>query len=203
MADYDAATYGDRFADVYDTWYAGRGDTEGAVDLLASLAGAGPALELGIGTGRLALPLADRGIAVHGIDSSARMVEKLREKPGGANLPVVIGDVAEAGVEGPFSLVYVSELDLMAQLAGLRLRDRWADWRREPFTAASPNHVSVYARPSAAASPSSPWRWSTNWRAVRPLRPLCHSAHWRARRRSTSGSTLRPRWPASDSTTAR
>jgi SAM-dependent methyltransferase len=244
MAGYDAETYGDRIADDYDALYEGRWDTDGAVELLAGLAGAGPALELGIGTGRLALPLAARGVEVHGIDSSARMVEKLREKPGGADLPVLIGDFADVGIEGPFTLVYVavntffgllsqaeqvrcfrnvagrlklggafvieafvpdptrfdrgqrlggldvgtdrvtleatthdpvsqrlmsqhvvlteggirlyparlryawpSEMDLMGQLAGLRLRERWANWRREPFTASSMNHVSVYERP--------------------------------------------------------
>ena len=180
---------------------------------------------------------------VYGIDASERMVERLREKPGGAEIPVAIGDFADVGADGPFTLVYVvfstfyglqsqeeqvrcfrnvaarlapggafvieafvpdqtrftrggslecvrvetdlvmlgatrhdavsqtlvsqyvklteggirlypaqlryawpSELDLMAQLAGLRLRDRWANWRREPFTATSMSHVSVYAR---------------------------------------------------------
>jgi SAM-dependent methyltransferase len=243
MAEYEAGTYGDRIADAYDEIYASRWDTDGAVELLAELAGAGPALELGIGTGRIALPLAERGVVVHGIDASARMVEKLREKPGGADLPVEIGDFADVAVDGPFSLIFVvfstfygllsqeeqvrcfrnvadrlapggafvieafvpdptrfsrsssleavlvetdrvmlgatrhdavqqalvsqyvmlteggirlyparlryawpSELDLMAQLAGLRLRDRWANWRREPFTAASASHVSVYER---------------------------------------------------------
>jgi SAM-dependent methyltransferase len=243
VAEYEAGTYGDRIADDYDEIFAGRSDMDEAADFLAELAGAGPALELGIGTGRIALPLAARGVAVHGIDASARMVEKLREKPGGADLPVVIGDFADVGVSGPFTLVFVvfttffglqsqeeqvrcfrnvaarlttggtfvieafvpdptrftrgsnleavrvetdqvllgatrhdavsqtlvsqyvvvteggirlfparlryawpSELDLMAQLAGLRLRDRWANWRREPLTAASASHVSVYER---------------------------------------------------------
>jgi SAM-dependent methyltransferase len=244
MAEYEASTYGDRIADIYDSWYEGRWDTSGAVDLLAGLAGSGPVLELGIGTGRLALPLAEQGVEVHGIDTSARMVAKLHEKPGGADIPILIGDFADVGVDGPFTLVYVavttffglptqeeqvrcfrnvadqlkpggafvieafvpnparftqgrhlgclqvetghvaieasthdpvsqqivsqnvvlteagirlypvrlryawpSELDLMAQLAGLRLRDRWAGWRREPFTASSTQHVSVYVRP--------------------------------------------------------
>ena len=243
MAEYEAGTYGERIADDYDEIFAGRSDADEAADFLVGLAGAGPALELGIGTGRLALPLAARGVMVHGIDASERMVEKLREKPGGAEIPVAIGDFADVGVDGPFSLVYVvfnsffgllsqeeqvrcfrnvadrltpggtfvveafvpdptrfsrggnlecvrvetdrvllsatrhdavqqalvsqyvvfteggirlyparlryawpSELDLMAQLAGLRLRDRWASWRREPFTAASTGHVSVYER---------------------------------------------------------
>ena len=244
MAEYGTETYGDRIAEIYDALYEGRLDTDSAVELLAGLAEAGPVLELGIGTGRLAVPLAERGIEVHGIDASAGMVAKLREKPGGAAMPVLLGDFADVGVDGPFSLVYVafttffglgsqdeqvrcfrnvadrltpdgvfvieafvpdqtrftsggnleclrvetdqvmlgatrhdavtqtlasqyvvvgeggirlyparlryawpSELDLMAQLAGLRLRDRWANWRREPFTATSGSHVSVYARP--------------------------------------------------------
>jgi SAM-dependent methyltransferase len=77
------------------------------VDLLAELAGSGRVLELGIGTGRIALPLAARGISVTGIDASQGMVEQLRAKPGGADIPVVIGDFGEALPEGPFSLAYV------------------------------------------------------------------------------------------------
>jgi SAM-dependent methyltransferase len=199
-------------------------------------------LELGIGTGRVALPLAARGVEVHGIDASESMVAKLRAKPGGADLPVTIGDFADVPVDGDFDLVYVvfntffavltqdeqvrcfanvarrlkpngafaiqafvfdptrfqhgqrvqatnveegaiafdvalhdavgqtvsvqkvvvgdgtvrtlpirlryvwpSELDLMARLAGLRLRERYEDFERRPFTAASASHVSVYA----------------------------------------------------------
>jgi SAM-dependent methyltransferase len=105
---YGTATYGDRIADVYDALYEERWDTGGAVDLLASLAGPGPVLELGIGTGRLALPLAARGVDVRGIDASERMVAKLREKPGGDKIPVLIGDFAEVGVDGSFSLVFVA-----------------------------------------------------------------------------------------------
>jgi SAM-dependent methyltransferase len=78
-----------------------------AVDFLAERAGGGAALELGIGTGRIALPLAERGVRVHGIDLSEAMVQKLREKPGGAEIPVAIGDFATTRVEGSFSLAYV------------------------------------------------------------------------------------------------
>lgn len=242
MRDYDAASYGDKIADVYDEWYAEL-DTSGAVDLLAELAGPGPVLELGIGTGRVALPLAERGIEVHGIDASEAMVGKLRGKPGGDRIPVTMGDFADVGVDGRFSLIavvfstffslrsqeeqircfnnvaahleekgvfvvetfvpdvsrfdrqqrvsvsrvkyeevmlevskhdpveqrvdshhvvvsetgikmhpvrvryaYPPELDLMARLAGLRLRERWGGWRREPFTASSIWQVSVYER---------------------------------------------------------
>ena len=241
MEGYDAATYGDRIADVYDEWYGEAPflETEAAVETLAGLAGAGPALELAIGTGRLALPLAARGLEVHGIDASEAMVAKLREKPGGDAIPVTIGDFADVGVDGRYPLVYLvfntlfalrtqddqvrcfqnvaarlaeggvfvveafvplperfqgnvrvqkvdtdfvrldmstldrnqqvtdsqhvvltpsglrffpvrirwaypPELDLMARLAGLGLRDRWSSWAREPFTGTSTKHVSVY-----------------------------------------------------------
>ena len=244
MPDYDPTTYGDRIADVYDEWFAVPSDTEDTVGFLSDLAGPGPVLELGIGTGRVALPLAQRGHEVRGVDASEAMVEKLRAKSGGENIPVTIGDFAELDIEEEFSLVYVvfntffallsqeeqvhcfenvarrlrgeggafvmeafvpdmtrwnrnqrldarhvgndnvvldaarhdpieqrvasshlvvseagikmypvrlryawpSELNLMARLAGLRLRKRWGGWRREPFTASSTRHVSVYER---------------------------------------------------------
>jgi SAM-dependent methyltransferase len=243
MEDKEERTYDARCADVYDQWF-GYFD-EAAVDVLEELAGGGRALELGIGTGVVALPLAARGVEVHGIDSSAEMVARLRGKPGGDAIPVTLGNFAEAGVEGEFSLVFVvyntlfalqtqeeqvrcfrnvaarlrpggafvleafvpdlaqlsagqgvrllhmtdervgvkiyqhdpvrqkiksrhvvftdggsrlfpvevryawpSELDLMARLAGLRLRQRWGGWRREEFTARSEKHVSVYELPA-------------------------------------------------------
>lgn len=77
------------------------------VDLLADLAGGRPALELAIGTGRVALPLAARGVEVHGIDLSPHMVDELRAKPGGDALPVVVGDMATTRVEGSFGLVFL------------------------------------------------------------------------------------------------
>ena len=241
MKDYDEATYGDRIADVYDEWYRAL-DPAPAAETLAALGGGGAALELAIGTGRIALPLAAHGIEVHGIDASEAMVARLREKPGGERIPVTIGDFAEVAVDGRYALVYVafntffallsqekqvrcfanvaehltddgvfvieafvpdlarfdrgqrvnanrveadlvildvsihdpveqrvasqhvvlggggvrlqpvairyafpSELDLMARLAGLELRERWSGWSREPFTPASGSHVSVYA----------------------------------------------------------
>lgn len=107
---YGASTYGDRWADVYDAWVADRfppGEAEDAADFLADLAGGGPALELAIGTGRVALPLVARSVEVHGIDASEAMVAKLREKPGGADIPVWIGDFADVGVEGTYPLIYV------------------------------------------------------------------------------------------------
>ena len=214
-----------------------------AVDLLAGLAGSGPALELAVGTGRVAIPLAARGVPVTGIELSAPMVEQLRRKVDEATLPVVVGDMATTTVPGEFSLVYLvwnsisnlrtqqeqvacfrnaarhlapggrfvielwippirrlppgqvavpmsmteghlvfdtydlvtqqctshhyrsdpdgstrygtgsfrylwpSECDLMAQLAGLELEARYADWDRSPFTADSESHVSVWRRP--------------------------------------------------------
>lgn len=251
MSDYTTSTYGDRIAEVYDELYGGMFDVEATVALLAELAGGGPALELGIGTGRVALPLAARGVPVHGIDASEAMVARLRAKPGGTAIPVTMGDFADVPVEGVFSLVFVvfntffglltqddqvrcfqhvgrrltpdgvfvlecfvpdptrfvrgqsvsatrveidrvvmdvaqhdplnqrvmsqhvhitaqgirlypvhlryawpSELDLMARLAGLRLRHRWGGWRREPFTAASDRHISVYARADIASTPA-------------------------------------------------
>jgi SAM-dependent methyltransferase len=237
---YDAATYGNRVADVYDELFHPP-DTDAAVALLAELAGSGPALELAVGTGRLALPLALGGVSVSGIDSSEAMVEKLRAKPGGDQIAVTIGDFADVPVDGRFALIFIayntffvlldaeaqrrclehvasrlepdgrfvveafvpdtsrfergqhvevtqvgldaavlsvsrhhaatqrvdsllvrvsndgvrtwpvrlrysfpSELDLMANLAGLRLEQRWGGWSREPFTDESVKHVSVY-----------------------------------------------------------
>jgi SAM-dependent methyltransferase len=102
---YDPAAYGDDVADIYDRMY--RPNTA-AVRCLAGLAGAGPVLELAIGTGRLALPLAATGLEVHGIDASAAMVAQLRAKPGGDAVPVVIGDIADVGIEGEFALVFVA-----------------------------------------------------------------------------------------------
>ena len=241
MRDYDLAAYGQRIAGVYDDWMRAI-DPADAVEALARLAGQGPVLELGIGTGRIALPLAERGVEVHGIDVSEAMLARLREKPGGERITTTLGDLADVAVEGRYSLVFVaantffgvlsqdeqvrcfanvearlleggvfvieafvpdparfapgrlsvrsveldsvrleaslhdpvsqtidaqaielsepgvrfvpfrlryarpSELDLMAQLARLRLRERWGDWSSEPFTAASKHHVSVYER---------------------------------------------------------
>ncbi len=242
MEEYTASTYGDRIAGVYDEFYRPV-DISERVDFLEVLADGGRALELGIGTGTFALPLAARGVEVHGIEISEAMVEQFRAKEGGAGMPITVGDFADVGVEGTFSLIFVifntffmlteqeeqircfenvashldesgvflvhafvpdvtmfdrgqhvsgdladlatvrmdvsihdsmnqvvdfrhislteagirmypgrlryawpSELDLMARLAGLRLRDRWADWRRLPFTSRSRSHVSVYER---------------------------------------------------------
>lgn len=248
MKDYDPSTYGDRISEVYDNWYESRLDPSDAVELLASIAGSGRALELGIGTGRVALPLAGKGVAVSGIDASEAMVARLRAKPGGDRIEVAIGDFADVDVAGTFSLIYIpfttffalgsqeeqvrclgnvanhlepaghfvmdafvpdlerygetgqatttqmvtvdsvlidavrhdplnqiieghhvvmtekqtklyplhlrycwpSELDLMAQLAGLALVERFEDYDRTPFGATSGRHVSIYGRPDEA-----------------------------------------------------
>lgn len=91
----DPAAYGRSFADVYDDWYADVSDVGATVAVLADLAAGGPVLEMGIGTGRIALPLQARGVAVRGIDASEEMVATLRSKPGSATIPVVIGDLAD------------------------------------------------------------------------------------------------------------
>src|ERR1700759_632646 len=102
----DPAFYGDRWAAVYDDHHA-RMDPGPAVEFLSGLAGDGRVLELAIGTGRVALPLAARGVMVEGGDASAAMVERLRAKPGGESIPVTIGDMAEVPVSGRFRLVYL------------------------------------------------------------------------------------------------
>jgi SAM-dependent methyltransferase len=106
MDDYGPETYGERVADVYDEWYVPP-NTAGECDFLAEYAADGRVLELGIGTGRVAIQLAARGIEVHGIDSSPAMVAQLRAKPGGADLPVVVGDIADVPVDGDFALVFI------------------------------------------------------------------------------------------------
>jgi SAM-dependent methyltransferase len=107
MEGYGAKTYGDWIAEDYDHLHVGRHDTDACVDLLAGLAREGPVLELGVGTGRVALPLAARGLQVHGIDVSEAMVERLRAKPGGETVRVTFGDFAEVPVTGTFRLVFV------------------------------------------------------------------------------------------------
>ena len=111
---YGPASYGDAFADVYDEWYADVSDVDATVDALVRLAAGGPVLELGIGSGRIALPLASRGVAVWGIDASNAMLDRLRAKPGGAALPVALGDMADVdlssvpGAPAHFAVVVVA-----------------------------------------------------------------------------------------------
>ncbi len=104
MKEYDALTYGEGIADVYDDLYPGCEDE--VLDLLEELAAGGPVLELGIGTGRVALPLAQRGGLVRGIDASPAMVEKLRAKPGGDQVPVSMGSFAEITIDERFDLIF-------------------------------------------------------------------------------------------------
>jgi SAM-dependent methyltransferase len=108
MTDYTAATYGERIAEIYDDLYQFPAETDAAVELLAELAAGGPVLELGIGTGRLALPLARRGLPVAGIDASEAMIAKLRAKPHGDAIALRVGDFADVAVDGTFRLVFVA-----------------------------------------------------------------------------------------------
>jgi SAM-dependent methyltransferase len=238
---YSDETYGERVAGVYDEWYSSVDPH--AIDLLATLSGNGRALELGIGTGRVALPLADKNVNVSGIDAAQSMIERLKAKPGSERINVHPGSFADVSIDGEFDLVYVvfntlfalgsqaeqvrcfrnvaahlstkgcflieafvpnlnrftggqvnwatkvtedvveldvgqhdsatqrvtsqkvvitdgnvrlypvqiryawpSEIDLMAQLAGLRLQSRWSGWQKEPFDSESGKHISVYER---------------------------------------------------------
>ena len=200
--------FGESVAARYDETTAGLNDPAvlgPTVDFLAELAAGRRVLELGIGTGRVALPLAARGLAVHGIELSKAMVARLRAKPGGERIGTTIGDFAMARADGTFGLAYLvrntimnltserfhvfawdeahqgideidvatqqlvshhfrtvdgrrkrwsapfryvwpAELDLMAQLAGMTLYERWASWTREPFTNDSTEHVSVWVK---------------------------------------------------------
>ncbi len=105
MENYNESTYGDQIAEIYDEFYA---DSDPAsIELLAELAGGGPALELGIGTGRIALPLHEKGIEVQGIDASEAMVAKLRAKPNGSKIEVLIGSFAEFRMDRRFPLIFV------------------------------------------------------------------------------------------------
>jgi SAM-dependent methyltransferase len=106
---HDPAAYGEQIADEYDARFPAVRDDDPAIDFLVEEARGGPVLELGIGTGRLALPLARRGVVVHGIDATPSMVERLRAKPGGAAIPVTLGDFREAAAPGPdYALVFVA-----------------------------------------------------------------------------------------------
>jgi SAM-dependent methyltransferase len=106
MEEFGPETYGESVADVYDEWYKPV-DTAAEVALLTELAAGGRVLELGIGTGRVALPLTQNGLEVHGLDASPAMVERMRAKPGGDAIPVTIGDMADVAVDGEFALVFV------------------------------------------------------------------------------------------------
>lgn len=240
--------YGDVYAAVYDELFATRDDLDLVTGVLAGLAGSGPVLEMGIGTGRLALPLAQRGVKVHGIDNSQAMLDRLRAKPGTEAIIAHLGDASTFSVDEVFSLVFIAfstlfllgnqesqvqcflnaahhlklggvflveafvhdrsrwngnqevvttsirddgltlrvgmldsyqqvihmhqvdlspqgirvrpnrlrfiypaEMDLMARLAGLRLRERWSDWRGSAFSAGSATQIAVYEKVSESA----------------------------------------------------
>jgi SAM-dependent methyltransferase len=239
------SNYGDDWAYIYDDLFANRDDLAVVGNTLAALANGGPVLEFGIGTGRLALPLAARGLKVHGIDNSQAMLDKLRAKPGAENITTLLGDCTKDRMEGEFSLVFIaftslflmgpqdvqvecfmnaarhlriggvflveafvhdrtrflqlqevvttkvgdnvvgfrvgmldgvnqvlrtqhieltpegikfrpnwlryiypSEMDLMARLAGLKLRTRWSSWSGAPFTSDSGTQIAVYEKVS-------------------------------------------------------
>lgn len=110
MDGYEVSTYGDRFAEVYDDWYGDVTDVAACTARLAALAAGGSVLELGVGSGRLAVPLAQLGVDVHGIDASVAMVDRLRAKPGGDLVTVTIGDMCELALDDPppFSVVFVA-----------------------------------------------------------------------------------------------
>ncbi|MDQ1425589.1 MAG: hypothetical protein QOD72_3087 [Acidimicrobiaceae bacterium] len=108
MEGYGPASYGDAMADVYDEWYGELPQRAAAVECLVKLAEDGTALELGVGTGRLALPLAARGVPVVGVDASAPMIERLRAKPGGDSVVAIVADMAAPLPAGPFSLVFAA-----------------------------------------------------------------------------------------------
>jgi len=111
---HDTAAYGRAVADLYDDLYTGVLDTEAAVACLTELAEGGPVLELGVGTGRLALPLAAAGLAVHGVDASTEMLASLRAKPGGNAVTADLGDFADLRIDREFSLVVIAFNTLFA-----------------------------------------------------------------------------------------
>jgi 2-polyprenyl-3-methyl-5-hydroxy-6-metoxy-1,4-benzoquinol methylase len=111
MDKFGPATYGERIADSYDELYPSSSNTDAMVETLAKLAGSGPALELGIGTGRVALPLASKGLSVHGIDASEAMIKRLQAKPNGASISVTVGDFANVDVR-TVSTITATNLDV-------------------------------------------------------------------------------------------
>lgn len=107
MAEFDPRLYGAHWADDYDELHAGLMDDDGAVAELSELAGGGRVLEFGVGTGRLAVPLARRGLDVSGVDISEEMLAKLREKPDGDKVDLTVADMTTVRVPGEFTLVYI------------------------------------------------------------------------------------------------
>ena len=105
MKEYSESTYGERIAEVYDQWFSDF--DQSCLSTLVELSQGGRALELGIGTGRIALPLHDAGIEVHGIDASQAMLAKLKAKPGGESIQVTLGNFADVDVDEHFDLIFV------------------------------------------------------------------------------------------------
>jgi len=108
MEGYDATTYGAAFADVYDAWYQGISDVDATVATLSDLAAGGPVLELAVGTGRLAVPLAAGGVDVTGVDASAEMLAQLAERDPDGTVTAVLGDMVADLPDGPFALAFVA-----------------------------------------------------------------------------------------------
>ena len=108
MDGYGPGTYGERWADVYDDWYGGVSDVDGTVARIGDLAAGRRVLELGVGTGRLAIPLAANGADVTGLDASPEMLARLRAKPGGRDVKLVIGDMAAPPLRGPFGVAFAA-----------------------------------------------------------------------------------------------
>src|SRR5262245_36286089 len=101
---YGPASYGDAIADAYDDWSPMDAEAEAAVQDLCEMSGIGTVLELGVGTGKLAIPLAERGRRVHGVDASPKMIERLRSKPGGDRVVATVGAMDNDLPDGPFAL---------------------------------------------------------------------------------------------------
>ena len=170
--------FGERVAAAYDERSAGMFDPAvvgPAVDLLAELAGDGAALEFAIGTGRIALPLAQRGVRVAGIDNSAAMVARLRDKPGAERIDAVVGDMAATRVDGEFSLVYLVFNTIF------NLSPRTARWR----ASRTPPPI------CAAAGASSSRRACRSFSACPWARPCCPGGPSPAGSRPTSTTSSR------------
>lgn len=126
MQGYDASTYGEEFADIYDDWYPHTATTAAAIERISVLAGDGAILELGVGTGRLAIPLAERGHRVAGVDSSAAMLDRMAAKPNGAGVTAILGDMGGPLPGGPYRVVFVANntmfnlTEIEAQAAAFR-----------------------------------------------------------------------------------
>jgi len=141
VREFDAASYGDGMADVYDQWYADL-EVDEPVAALAALAGTGPVLELGVGTGRLAIPLAVRGLAVQGV-LTVTVTDVAAQTAHGQFVELVDGERVRLR---PWAIRWCTpeQLDAMATTAGLQLEHRWGGWRGQPFTVNSSRHVSVW-----------------------------------------------------------